>query len=130
MPAISGGINCSNIERKLLSFPPKLGGLGIPIFSEIADKEYKFSRMISKDLTTNIINQHCQYNTNANAMNIKNKIKQIKLQHYQDKPSKLQNNLNDNQRRLLELNQEQETSSWSNILPIPDDSHDLTKQLF
>ena len=58
IPAISGCINCSDIERKLLSFPPKFGGLGIPIFSEIADKEYKFSRMISKDLTTNIINQH------------------------------------------------------------------------
>ena len=58
IPAISAGINCSDIERKLFSFPPKLGGLGIPIFSEIADREYKFSRMISKDLTTNIINQY------------------------------------------------------------------------
>ena len=28
--AISGGINCSDIERKLLFFPPALGGLGIP----------------------------------------------------------------------------------------------------
>ena len=33
-PTISGGINCSDIERKVVSFPPKLEGLGIPIFSE------------------------------------------------------------------------------------------------
>ena len=37
--AISGGINCYGIERKLLPFPPELGGLGFPIFSEIADSE-------------------------------------------------------------------------------------------
>ena len=37
IPAISGGINCSDIEIILLSFPPKLGGLGILIFSEIVD---------------------------------------------------------------------------------------------
>ena len=73
IPAISGIINCSNIKSKLLSFPPKLGGLGVPIFSEIADRRYKFSRMISKDLTTNITNQHRRYKTNANASNIKNK---------------------------------------------------------
>ena len=105
---ISDGINCSYIERKLLSFPPKLGGLGILIFSEIADKEFKFSRMTSKGLTTNIINPHRQHKSNANSRNIKNKIKQIKLQHHQNKLRKLQNGLNDNQRRLLELNRNKE----------------------
>ena len=40
IPAITGGVKCSGIERKLLSFPPKLCGLGIPIFSETSDFEY------------------------------------------------------------------------------------------
>ena len=53
--AITGGINCSELDRKLLSFPPKLGGLGIPIFSETAEREYKFSTMISKDLTSRML---------------------------------------------------------------------------
>ena len=44
-------------------------------------------------------------------MDIKNKIKQTKLQHHQDELSKLQNNLRDNQRRLLELNQKQGASN-------------------
>ena len=35
--AIAGGIKCSENERKLLSLLPKLGGLGIPIFSETSD---------------------------------------------------------------------------------------------
>ena len=29
IPAITGGITCSSIERKLLSLPTKIGGLGI-----------------------------------------------------------------------------------------------------
>ena len=66
VPAITGGINCSDLERKLLSFPPKLGGPGIPIFSETAEKEYKFYTMISKDLTSRILNQHRQHQSNEN----------------------------------------------------------------
>ena len=81
--------------------------------------------MISKDLTSNIIKQHRKHNSNANATYIKNEIKEIKLQQHQDKLSKLQNNLNDNQRRLLELNQEQVASSWLNTLQIPGESYDV-----
>ena len=43
MPAITGGINCSDTERRLMSLPPRFESLGIPIFSESAQKEYKFS---------------------------------------------------------------------------------------
>ena len=64
------------------------------------------------------------------ATNIKNKIKQIKLQDHQDKLSKLQNNLIDNQPRLIELNQEQGGSSWLTTLLITDEGYNLTKQLF
>ena len=42
IPAITGGINCSDLERKLLSFPPKLGGLRIRIFSETAEESTNF----------------------------------------------------------------------------------------
>ena len=58
IPAITGGITCSNLERKLLSLPPKLGGLGLPIFSEICDIEYANSIMLTEDLRTKIIQQH------------------------------------------------------------------------
>ena len=39
IPYITGGINCSTVER-LLSLPAKMGGLGKPIFSEFADFDY------------------------------------------------------------------------------------------
>ena len=78
------GVNCSDLESKLLSFPPKLGELGIPIFSETAEREYKFSTMISKDLTSRIVNQHRQHQSNENVNQIKNKVKLMKLQHHQE----------------------------------------------
>ena len=43
IPAITGGIHCSKIKRKLLSLPSKLGGLGIPTFAEISNQEYEYS---------------------------------------------------------------------------------------
>ena len=48
IPAITGGINCSILERQLISLPTKLGGLGIPIFSEITDIEFENSIKLQK----------------------------------------------------------------------------------
>ena len=61
IPAITGGKNVSEIERKLLSLPVKLGGLGIPIFSEICETEYSNSLIITENLRNNIIQQNRQY---------------------------------------------------------------------
>ena len=57
IPAITGGNTCSSIERKLLSLPTKLGGLGIPMFVDSSIIEYNNSIVVSENLTNNIINQ-------------------------------------------------------------------------
>ena len=79
IPAV-GGISCSDIERKLMSLPSKLGGMGIPIFSDITDSEYEFSQILSNDLTLTVLNQERQQQPNDNSMVIKSKIKLLKLQ--------------------------------------------------
>ena len=53
--AITGGKQVSVIERRLISLPPKYGGLGIPIFSEIAEHEYQNSLFITEKLRDNTI---------------------------------------------------------------------------
>ena len=83
-----------------MSLPPRFGGLGIPIFSESAQKEYKFLTILSKDLTTNIINQQPQFATNNNANKIKSKIKLTKMQHHNEELQKLRAALSDEQKRL------------------------------
>ena len=74
LPAITVRINYSDIERRLMSLPPRFGGLGIPIFSEAAQKEDQFSTILLKDSATNIINQQQQVAANNNAKKITSKI--------------------------------------------------------
>ena len=59
---VTDGINCSDIERKLMPLPPKLDGMRITISSDIADREYEFSQMLSNNsLTSKIINKDRQH---------------------------------------------------------------------
>ena len=66
IPAITGGIQPNEDERKLFSLAPSLGGLGIHIFNEIADIEFKNSMNISTQLQNNITLQEPTNNINSN----------------------------------------------------------------
>ena len=72
---ITGGIHCSNIERKLLSLPSKLGGLGIPILAEISNQKYESSLILSKYLSMIIMKQEIRLSSETDVQNIKQKIK-------------------------------------------------------
>ena len=95
-----------------MSLPPKLGGMGISIFCDIADREYEFLKMLSNDLTSKIINQEKQNQPNDNSMVIKSKIKLLKLQHHQKNLKMIRQEITEPQQRLSSMNQEQGTSSW------------------
>ena len=88
IPAITDGINCSHIERKLISLPPKTTSMGIPISSNIVDRKYQFSQMLSNNLTSKIISQEKGHHPNDNSVIIKNKIKLLKLHHHHTSSSK------------------------------------------
>ena len=85
--------------------------------------------MISKDLTSRIVNQYRQHQSNENVNQIKNKVKLMKLQH-QQQLNELRLKFSDQQKRLNELNQEQGPSSWLTTLPILDEGYDLTSSFF
>ena len=95
IPAITGGINCSNTERRLMSLPPRFEGLGISIFSESAKKENEFLIILSKDIKTKIINQRPQFATNNNSKKIKSKKKLTKMQHHNEELQKLRSTFSD-----------------------------------
>ena len=130
IPAITGGIHCSDIERKLLSLPSKLGGLGILIFTEISNQEYEYSLMLSKDLSTRIMKQEIQLSCETDLQHIKREIKNQKQQTHQAKLENIRPYLTEEQIRLNNLNQEHGSSSWLTTLPLSEEGYDLTKQLF
>ena len=82
IPAITGEINCSDIKRRLLFLLPRFLRPWNSNILVSAQKEYEFSTILSKDLTTNIINQQSQCETNNNAKKIKREIELTKMQHY------------------------------------------------
>ena len=122
-PEITERINCPHTERRLISLPPGFRGLGI------LQKEYAFSTILSKDLTTNIINQQPQFATNNDAKKNKSKTKLTKVQHHNEELQKLRSTLSDEQKRLNELNKGQGASIWFTTIPLSEESYDLAKQL-
>ena len=130
IPAITGGIRCSDIERKLLSLLSQLGGLGIPIFAEISNQEYEYSLMLSKDLSTRIMKQEIQLSSETDVKNIKQKIKNQKQQKHQAKLENIRSYLTEEEIMLNNLNQEHGSSNCLKTLPLLEEGHNLTKQLF
>ena len=61
IPAITGGIFCNEMERKLIALPHKLDGLGIPIFAEISNDEFENPIKLTECLSTKITNQMFHY---------------------------------------------------------------------
>ena len=72
--AITGGVFCNKMEKKLIVLPPKLGGLDIPIFAEIRNNEFENSIKFREFLSTKIINQMHQYKPDEEIETIKNRI--------------------------------------------------------
>ena len=100
IPALTGGVKCSENERKLLSLPPKLGGSGIPIFSETSDFEYSNSKMVTKQLCQKIIQQKREYDRDNKIKDIKNKITRMRLARYHQILVDARAHMNENQQRL------------------------------
>ena len=61
IPAITEGHHCSDDERRLLSLPVRLGRLGIPILSELCEREYDNSIKATEQLAGRIQAQLSAY---------------------------------------------------------------------
>ena len=113
IPAMTEGLHCSNIARKLLSLLSKLGRLDIPIFAEISNQEYGYSLMLSKDPSTRIMKQEIQLSSETDVQNIKQKIQSQTQQKYQTKSENIRSYLTEEQIRLNNLNQEHGSSCYT-----------------
>ena len=74
-PAITNGHKCIAEERRILTLPPRLGGLGIPNPVTSADQEYNNCLKVTSALAERIITQE-QWNDvdEQNIKEIKSKI--------------------------------------------------------
>ena len=119
IPAITGGIACSEQTRMLMSLPPKLGGLGIPIFANTAEVEYQNSIKITKGLKDKITNQDRSYVTDENLQSLKSKLKVEKNMHNLKLLEKLRTSMTETEKRLNDISREQ-CASICYVLNKPD----------
>ena len=130
IPAITGGIYVNQEQRRLLSLPVKLGGLAIPIFSDISDNEFSFSVKISENHVNGILAQQRKYTKDSEMAAKKNDIKKMKKELNERILSEISKTLSTEDSRLLQLSMENGASTWLSTLPLAEEGYHLTKQNF
>ena len=65
IPAITEGHICSRDDRRLLSLPVRMGGMGIPIFSDSAVAEYQNSKNVTTYLREKVLAQESDFQPDA-----------------------------------------------------------------
>ena len=131
IPAITEGQTLSQDERKLFSLPVKLGGMGIPIFSEICKQEFENSLKATQLLRPKITAQEQIFVLDRQA----ERAIDLEIRKRRDENNKLI--LEDlRQRKTAEklrgndIAQMKGASSWLTALPLKEEGYVLNKREF
>ena len=122
----------NSVERNLWSLPVRMGGLGVPIPSQVSDEQYEHSRLINEKLTSKVIRQQRIYeDINMEVNKVKSTIKTKKEERHQNLLTEITTQVADEEKlTALEASQEKGASSWLNALPLKSQGFLLDKQSF
>ena len=131
IPAITEGHHCSVRDRKLLSLPVRLGGMGIPIFSEICNREYQSSRNATAQLRHNIQTQSEGLELDRNMeREAQNNIRKDRTQIEKELLAEVRRGMSKEELRANDLAQLKGASAWLNALPLASEGYVLNKREF
>ena len=131
IPAITEGHYCSSRDRRLLSLPVRLGGLGIPIFSELCVREYAVSRETTKQLRIKIQAQQHNYNIDTvKQKEVEAKLKKERATYEKKELEKIRKQMSKEELRANDISQMKGGSSWLTTLPLQDEEYTLNKREF
>ena len=128
IPSLSEGHRCSALERKLLALPVKLGGLAIPVISEISETDHQNSKTVSEKLTSNIIEQRKEFDGNDTTM--KYLVSKQRGQLNQQKLEEIRAGMTEDEKKANELAQANGASNWLTALPLQSENFVLSKREF
>ena len=131
IPALTGQENPGDTERKLLSLPTRLGGLGITNPAEIAAEQHQASRRISAQQVALIIQQTNSYSpVTEYARAMRNSIRADRRRQQRQVAIQLKQHLPDPLQRCIDLAQEKGSSTWLEALPMKEHGFSLSKTEF
>eukprot|EP00794_Sanderia_malayensis_P006323 gene6323-7047_t len=131
IPAILGR-DISDIERRLIALPLRMGGLGIRDPQETADREFQSSVAITKELKNKI----CEQTQDITTIDW-DKVKQAKENmvtnrnlYLKDEQQDILESLTDQQARYVKAATEKGASAWLSALPLKKYGYALNKREF
>ncbi|KAG0724864.1 hypothetical protein GWK47_039737 [Chionoecetes opilio] len=131
LPALLRSHIIGDNERELLTFPPRLGGMGITSPERLADKENLNSINLTSSLTEKIIAQDANGETDQNAiLELKKTISRDRQSAQVESLERLKGALLDDTVRKIHTAQETGASNWLTCLPIRAKGFSLNKQEF
>ena len=121
----------SSRDRRLLALPTKLGGMGIPIFSQLCEKEYDNSRSATQQLRANIQSQVQGLDIDRNReREAENNIRKDKTQFEKEELAQIRSTMTKEELRANDVAQQKGASAWLNALPLQDEGYVLSKREF
>ena len=125
IPSLTGRAPPGDLERLLLSLPPRLGGLGFTIPTNLSAIEFDASMTVTKQKKT-----HYPLSVIEAQIQAKKQLHQLKQQQTQDTAANLLPQLFESSQRSMVLTQEKGASSWLTTLPISEHGFALHKGAF
>ena len=122
--AVTGCYICNDKERVLISLPTRHSGLVIPVFHETAEIEFMNS---SKN---HIRTYNIRYNRRQSRETQNWNKKKTMEEKYENVIERLTIELNDKEKRLVDISTLTEVSYWLKVLPITEFGFELSKQPF
>ena len=133
LPAITEEQVISPLDRKLISLPIRLGGLGIPIFSEMSNESNSNSKSICAVLINEIKSQNeisSLYLDIPSQKSARTAIKQ-QLNHKQKHVlDEIRSKMSIEQKLANDISQLKGSSSWLTSLPLAQEGYVLNKREF
>ncbi|XP_066916388.1 uncharacterized protein [Clytia hemisphaerica] len=124
IPSLTGGRIINDHERVMLSLPPRLGGMGLKIFSEESTNDHHDS------MSATVVLQNLILQSEADAPDSKSKSRlhnerqqrnQVKLRAFLDESD-------DETKRMKETLNQKGVSNWLTVIPTNERGFELTKQ--
>eukprot|EP00731_Ephydatia_muelleri_P000748 Em0001g748a len=130
IPSLTGRAPPGDLERLLLSLPPRIGGLGFTIPTNLSAIEFDASTTVTKPLYDLILQKKTHYPLSVIEAQIqaKKQLHQLKQQQTKDTVANLLPQLSEFFQRSMVLAQEKGASSWLTTLPISEHGFALHKE--
>ena len=131
IPAITEQQTMSEEDRRLLSLPVRLGGLGIPIFEESSVFEFQSSQRITKQLKDKVIQQERRFTIDRKKdKEIAIELKKERDMRNQQTLENLRQSMSHAQARGNDIAQMKGASAWLTALPLKEEGFALNKREF